>query len=192
MPSPFEEIASSSAADTSLEFLTNDGSVALYSTHTDLILSESLSERWIEIGADGKVEIVSVEPGRIAEQLDLSGGCKVRICFDPPLTPGTHKFEIKAKFSNSFIQRDEFFTLTFKHPIEHIRFRIIFPENVPVTSASVVRFDPSPKPPAVQVQEAPPSLTLKENSRYEINWIKDNPKVSSVYRIAWSWHLKRV
>jgi len=191
MSSRFDEIASAEEANALLEIQAPDGSLAVYSTSSNVTLTDTLHERWIEMGSDGKVEVVSTQPGRVDEQLELSGGYKLRIRFEPPLSPGKHTFEIQTKFFDSFLKQDEFFTLTIKYPIRHLRFKIKFPRNVPVTSASVVRFDPSTGPTATKVQEDLPSLKQEENSWYEIQWTKENPKINSVYRINWSWYPQR-
>lgn len=193
MTSSFEEIASAEDASALLEILVPDGSRAEYSTDSIVTLTGVAHERWIEMGSDGRVDAssIAIEPGRVDEHLELSGGYKLRICFEPPLSPGKHTFRTRTKLFDSFVNQDEFFTLTIKYPIQHLRFKIKFPQNVPVTSASVVRFDPSTGPTATRMKEDPPSLQLTANSSYEINWAKDNPRVNSVYRINWSWYPQR-
>src|SRR5437870_1273252 len=170
MARPFEEIVFTEEVDARLEIVNPDGGLALYATTAKVILKDNLDERWIATGSDGKIELVSVHPGEIDEEVELSGGGRFRIRYSPPLRPGQYTFETTTKFIDSFLEQQEYFALTIKHQIRRLRFEIKFPPNVPVTSASVIRFDPSPSPTATQVQEAPPSLTFENNSHYVLQW----------------------
>lgn len=185
--SRFEQTALASEASGVLEILAPDGSLARYSAKLQLTLSDVLEERWIEIASDGKADLLAIAPGQIKETLELSGGSKFLIRYEPPLSPGSYIFTTTMEFRRAFLGRDEFYTIFVKYPIRHLKVDVKFPEGVLVTSASVVRIDRSARPIATEVPESRPSLNLEENNRYEIHWSKEDPRVNSEYRIKWSW-----
>ncbi len=187
MATRLEDVANANETIGVLEILAPDGSLARYSGTSKINLTQDLEERWIELGGEGKVVLTEISPGTISDTIELSGGYRIRIRYEPPLHPGSHIFKTVYEFRNSFLGKDEFYTLIAPYPTRRLEFTVKFPQGIVVESASAVRFDRGAKLTTKEVAETLPSLTFEEKSWYQIRWSKENPRLHSEYRVKWAW-----
>ncbi len=171
-----------------LEILDPEGRTSRMMKRERLVpLVKGLTQFTHEIGSDGEVRALAVQPGRIYRQERRAGKLEVLQILDREFPEEGGEVELSYEETDAYRNVNEYWVYTCGIPTRgEVTFVARFPRERAPREASAYLVGPAWSL-SLLPNESQPTLSIQEDGRHQLCWRMRKPKYRERYEVRWRW-----